>query len=817
MTDGTGPGSPPTPDGVATYDDLVAALQQLRIWAGVSYRELHRRVARSRRERGIPEIPVVDTVHRALQPGRRRLDVELVVDIATALLGDTGGAAAWRQAWSVVAGSGTAAGIVTVSEELPPAHDHFTGRTLELAGVLEAAVRKDGLPPVVALEGMGGIGKTTLATHAAHRLVRTGLYPDGQLVVNLRGFDDTLPPVEPAAVLGAFLRSLGVPGSQLAGLDLSARRTRFRDLMSGRRVLILLDNAASAEQVAPLLPATSSCVVLVTSRRTLEEVATARTRLTTFSTQEALAVLRASVGSERIEAELSSAVELIELVGALPLAIDLVAARISATPSWSLADHVARLQDAREHYHLEHGVEVALRSSYRGIGEDHRTLLRALALHAGTTFDAYTAAALGGAVLTATQQLLDDLVEGCLLVRDADRFEMHDLVRTFAIGRAYDEDPSSVRRAAIRRSLATYGHAAHAAALLHTPEAATWMLEPQGEPGATPSLADADEAAAWFGSEWTNLISSGLQALDEGCPDVAAQIVLAVLRYLDVAGHTEATERLLEEVAQATDGLARARCLTALVLSLFPQARYADAERPLLDALEEYRHLGDASGESAVLNNLGLVYQNLGRAELAADMFGSAATLAVRIGDAGREMRPLLNLGEVAAQLGRDDEALAHLRRADTIAAGLGDPARRTETRLALGELLLGQGRLEEARVELDHAGVLAAQTGFTELEVYVLSGLGTVHAGLGASDVALAHHERARSTARDAGLTRAEIDALMAYGETLVDLGLATLAVDLFTIAAERAAEAGSVRAETAAREALADAQGRAVVPQRP
>jgi len=204
-------GPPPEPYGVGTVHELTERLQSLRAWAGLSYRAIHHEVVRSRRARGVVEQPVLNTVYRCLQPGRARLDVELVVDIARTLLGDPAGAEAWRYACQVIAGRASAAGVVDVFDTLPQDLTQFIGRRRELKMITEWV--DEGVTGMVisAITGMTGIGKTRLAVHAAHVLARRSLF-DQVLAVNLRGFDPTRPPADPAAVLAGFLRRLGVTG-----------------------------------------------------------------------------------------------------------------------------------------------------------------------------------------------------------------------------------------------------------------------------------------------------------------------------------------------------------------------------------------------------------------------------------------------------------------------------------------------------------------------------------------------------------------------------------------------------------------------------
>ena len=247
---------PPDPAGADSWSELSQRLRLLRAWAGVSYRELHRRVLRLRRERGVPELPVYNTIYRCLQPGRARIDPDLVADIVWVLLNDETAVAAWRQACAVIAGEYDAASIVTVTTELPPAPRGFTGRRAPLRRLLRCAeALAPDRPTVCAVIGMPGAGKTTLVVHALHRLWAYAPEPTTLLYVDLRGSQPERQPAEPAAVLDGMLRALGATGRELLPLDLPARRATLDRLVAQRRIVIVLDDAVDSGPGAPDHPA----------------------------------------------------------------------------------------------------------------------------------------------------------------------------------------------------------------------------------------------------------------------------------------------------------------------------------------------------------------------------------------------------------------------------------------------------------------------------------------------------------------------------------------------------------------------------------
>lgn len=445
--DDAGHGLPPGPHGVVSYDELSARLRALRTWAGVAYREVHRRVVRDRKARGVLELPVYNTVYRCLRPGRTRLDAELVADIAGALLGDPVAAASWRQACRAIEGVATDAAIVAVSGTLPAESAGFTGRTRELTTLLAALARP---PAVVAITGMAGVGKTRLAVHLAHRVMAAGGRRDLCLSVNLRGHDADHVPADPGAVLEGFLRLLGLPGGRIARLDTGGRAEELRRRLAGRRTLLLLDDAASPDQIRTLLPNTPGSVTVVTGRRVLDGLP--GVVLDPFGPDESAALLRHEIGTRRAEAEPRAVAGIAEAVGHLPLALSVVSARIRADTEWTLADHLDRLTRRRADLRLDDPVARAIGLSYATLDADQRRLLRLAALHPGGGFDASAAGALTGAPPGLTGSRLVGLVAAGLLRRRAgDRFEFHDLVRVFAAERARDEESARAKNEALGR------------------------------------------------------------------------------------------------------------------------------------------------------------------------------------------------------------------------------------------------------------------------------------------------------------------------------------------------------------------------------
>ncbi|MFD0332170.1 NB-ARC domain-containing protein [Streptacidiphilus monticola] len=260
--------------------------------------------------------------------------------------------ARWREAFLKVHRLAKSGGPVGVFGQLPSDLATFTGRRKELAGLIADATRHpkgDHANTVVisAIEGMAGVGKTQLAIHAAHELLRAGRFTDTQLNVNLRGFDPEHPPADPSAVLGAFLRQLGVAAQQIPE-NQEERAAMYRDRLRGRSAIVLLDNAASEDQVRDLIPAGPDCLVLITSRRSLAGLDGATPYLLdTFSETESLDLLIRITGRDRVAAEREAAARIVECCDHLPLAVALTAARLRSRPAWSLVALADQLEAGR--------------------------------------------------------------------------------------------------------------------------------------------------------------------------------------------------------------------------------------------------------------------------------------------------------------------------------------------------------------------------------------------------------------------------------------------------------------------------------------
>ncbi|MFF3069499.1 NB-ARC domain-containing protein [Kitasatospora sp. NPDC057936] len=329
----------PDPAGAADLAEFIRALERLRLWAGgPSLRTLAKRVGPLLR----PPQPVShSTVADVFKPDRRRLDQDLVLAVVRALGAGEADAARWRAACTRVHSDARAGGPVGVLRQLPADLATFTGRECELASLVRHFGRAAAV--VSTIEGPAGIGKTQLALHAAHRLVRDGRCADVQLYVNLRGSDPEHPPADPAAVLGMFLRQLEVPAKHVP-TGPAERAALFRERMHGKRAVVVLDDAATTAQVRELLPASPTCLVLITGQHTMTGLEGAEPhRLGAFTEEEALLLLTRVVGAGRVAAEPEAAGRILRACGYTPGAVSAVASRLRSRPAWHLADLERRL------------------------------------------------------------------------------------------------------------------------------------------------------------------------------------------------------------------------------------------------------------------------------------------------------------------------------------------------------------------------------------------------------------------------------------------------------------------------------------------
>ncbi|MEU0797074.1 tetratricopeptide repeat protein [Amycolatopsis sp. NPDC005961] len=766
---------PPDPGHARTLDELVAQLRLLKTWAGgPSYAQIAERVNRLWTAAGRPpgERTARTTVADCFKTGRARPNTDLVLAVVEVLHPAPGYVAAWQEMLRVIRSRAEAATFVQAQLGLPEAIPHFTGRRAELAR-LSAVLGGAAGGQVAAIAGMAGVGKTGLAVHAAHALLRTGRF-DNALFVNLRGFhpDPGRPPVDPAAVLDSFLRLLGVPGHAVPA-DLPGKQRLYRERSAGRRLLVVLDNARGEDEVRPLLPDERGGPVLVTSRTALSGLTGAvHVRLDVLDPDEAVAYLRRTVGAARVDREPGVARRITAELGHLPLALTLAALRMTAPAhrSWRLADHLERLEQRRAHLRLDNAVDASISLSYDQLDEPEQRALRLLALHPGADLDAYGIAALAGADLAEATRTADRLAAASLVRRrGADRLELHDLVRAFAMARAQDEDVSAGRRAALARLLDYYAFAAVTAMDRYAPRVRE-HLPRVPDPGLpVPPLTDRAEAAAWLDAERANLVGAGVHGVASGHAGLLSRILF---RYLQTGGYLSEALVLHTSAAESADPVARGHALVSLAATHGQVGRYEVAARCAGQALDCFRGAEDRWGECRALGTLGAIASWDADFARSAGFLREALALAREVGDRSGERTALTNLGYVHGRLGRSAEALEFHERALTIDQRVGDPSDTGRTLLNIGDTHLRSGRHAEARGYFRRATAIAEQAGDRDLHVEALLCLADASAELGRTDHARATHECALAMAVDLGSLHQAARAHTGLARALTALG---------------------------------------------
>jgi tetratricopeptide (TPR) repeat protein/DNA-binding XRE family transcriptional regulator len=719
---------------------------------------------------------------------------------------------------SPVSGPGPGGGSAAATRTLPRDISGFTGRAAELARLMAGLAdmtAPGGIVGIHAIGGMAGIGKTTLAVHAAHRLA--GQYPDGQIFLPLHAHTPGQQPVDPADALASLLRAAGL-GAQAIPAGLDARAGCWRDYLAGKKVLLVLDDATGHEQVRPLLPGTAGSLVLITSRRRLTALEDAAViSLDTLPPDEAAQLLASLAARPDVGRGDTEVAEISRLSGYLPLAIGMLARQLHHHPSWTAAGLAAELAAARDRLELMHAenlsVAAAFDLSYQDLTTGQRRLFRRLGLHPGPDIDAHAAAALDDTSLATARRHLRALYDHHLISEPASgRYRLHDLLREHAQALAAT-DRGVIREAAIGRLLDYYLHTALAAGKQipsKNKSPVATVLPPAQPPDCAPPVSTPRKAAAWLEGERANLHAATGYAVGHELPVHATLIPAAMASFLGVrhyrdqaltlhrtalaaarlAGDLPAEGRALNWVASAQidtsdfsaaevtlqqalalhrdldDRGGQADALNALGRVYWPTGDYPAAVSCLQQALELFRSLGHPRGQAQALNGLGGVRCNTGNYPAATACHEQALTLFREIGHRHGQSEALTHLAAVQRLTGDYQAAAANLRLAAALHRDLDDRYKQAWTRTELGVLqrLTGdnpaaeasqQQALEQWRDIADHSG-----------QARSLNELGLVQQLTGDYPAAETSHLHALTLYRDLGRRQEQAEVLNSLGE---------------------------------------------------
>jgi DNA-binding SARP family transcriptional activator/tetratricopeptide (TPR) repeat protein len=596
---------------------------------------------------------------------------------------------------------------------LPPDLPAFTGRRAELAE-LSSPLRRGALrsPAVLVgtIDGMAGIGKTALAVHWAHQVA--GEFPDGQLYVNLRGFDPSGAQMAPDEALRGFLDALGVPAQRVPH-GLEAQAGLYRSLLRGRRVLVLLDNARDVGQVRPLLPASPGCLVIVTSRHQLTGLITTHgaTALTiqAFSPDEARDALARRLGHDRLAAEPEAVAEIVGLSAGLPLATALVAARATAFRDLPLAVIAGELRDERTRLDALSVNDVAtdLRTvfswSYRLLSPPASRLFRMLSVHGGPEFSRHAAASLAGLPETEIRPLLAELTGARLITGPRPgRFTWHDLIRVYAAELSAALDTAREREAALDRLLDHYLHTAHAALMLLRPH-----FVPPAPGAAAPGVtreepSDYGEAMRWFAAERRVLMAAVSQAGAAGRHDHAWKLALTLSEFFRRQGRCHdwvATMRAaLGAALAAGDRAAQAHVRRSLAGAYRCLGRYDEALAELERTRELFAELGYATEHAYLHHDFGAVLASQGRCDEALGHYQQAHDLYRIIRHEKGQAAALEGIGRCHGRQGRRHEAIGFVEKAMVLYRLLDDRNGESNCWARLGEFRHQLGQYPQAR-----------------------------------------------------------------------------------------------------------------------
>ncbi|MEV0455017.1 AfsR/SARP family transcriptional regulator [Catellatospora methionotrophica] len=639
-----------------------------------------------------------------------------------------------------------AADPVAVPRQLPVDVAGFTGRTQPLRE-LDRMLDTDpttGPARVAVITGSAGVGKSCLAVHWAHRVADQ--FPDGQLHVNLRGFDAGRPPSSPSQAVRGFLDALGVPSTRVPA-DLAEQAALYRSLLAGRRMLLVLDNARDADQVRPLLPGAPGCMVLVTSRNQLSGLVAAEgarpVSLMMFTAAEARQLITHRLGDTAVAREARAVRDLIARCGGLPLALAIVAARAATSPALPLAALAAELAEGRDNLDAFSGDDTAtdLRAvfswSYRQLSDGGARMFRLLGLHPGPDVSLAAAASTAGLTVRQARPLLAELTRAHLAVEHGPgRFLLHDLMRAYAAELVADHDPEPDRFLALRRAYDHYLHTANSATLMVYPHRHRIAILPCDE-HVTPEVhADRDQAYAWFAAEHAVLLAVIRQAYELGCDGHTWQLAWTLITYFDRQGHwldQAATQRVaLDAALRSGDVTGQAHVYHGLGVSSTWLERYDEAQQHYDQAMSLFAESDDAASQANTLLALTWLGERTSRY---ADAYGYAERayqLHRATADRSGQAKALNTMGWFQSLLGDHAAAITACEEALALHQEVGDLAGQWETWDSLAHAHHHLGDHAKAVTGFSNALDLVRQTRDRYWEAFIADHLADAHLALG-------------------------------------------------------------------------------------
>lgn len=656
----------------------------------------------------------------------------------------------------------------------------FTGRVRELERLLAATKPEMGtVVGIYAVDGMAGIGKTAFAVHAAHRLAPQ--FPDGQIFLRLHAHTKGQQPVDPAEALATLLLMTGVAPQQIPpGLD--ARSASWRHHLADKKMLLVLDDAAGSDQVAPLLPGSPNCMVLVTSRRRLTALdVVVPISLDTLPDADAAELFARFASRPDIRPADDIVAKIATLCGRLPLAIRLVAAGLRHHSSWTVAGIAADLSAARDRLRAMQAENVSVAAafdlSYQDLTASQRRLFRRLGLHPGNDFDAYAAAALDDNDLEVTRQRLAELHDHNLISEPIrGRYRFHDLLRDRARALIADDDPAE-NNAAINRMLDYYLHTAVAAGRHIAWRTATVGPPLQGRPPAwAPEPRTAEEAIAWLNTERVNLHACAEYAAASARLEHAIRIPAAISDFLHVQGHWNEAVSLHQfaiTTARAADDLAgQAAAFHSLGTIQRLTGDNTDAVISQTQALELFRTLGDQQGEASALNQLGIVQHHTGDYAASAISHSQALELFQGLGDKQGQARALSSLGVMQQRVGDYEASALSESRALALFGDVGDQNGQARALDYLGAAQELAGDYAAATTSLTRSLELFRSIGDRLGQADAIVNLGELLSRTCDYQGAHDHYTQALSIAREVNAPYQEARALEGIGQCHIEEG---------------------------------------------